>query len=188
MGFSERWWWGSSPCAILASTLVRRLLHFAGLLKLEPQLQSQKAYGTDGEEAFVKAPCACFPKAVGLHCFLHKQRKLEERLKLASATVTTDTMRNIFGVQGEVFSKGLVDAASEETFDLQLQQLCESWETLVPGFPKWFVDTQASTFCMYMIVPVHEKAQLGSHIHTCYQPCRPDSTRQVTGQGETTTN
>ena len=66
----------------------------------------------------------------------------------------------------EVFSKGLVDAASKETFDLQLQQLCESWETLVPGFPKWFVATQASTFCMYMIVPLHEKAQLGSHTYT----------------------
>ena len=99
---------------------------FAGLLKLEPQLQCLKVYGTDGEKALVKALRACFPKAVGLHCFLHKQRNLEERLKLASATVTTEIMRDIFGVQeGEVFSKGLVDAPSKETFDLQLQQLCE---------------------------------------------------------------
>ena len=136
---------------------------FAGLLKLEPQLQCLKAYGTDGEEALVKALRACFPKAVGLRCFLHKQRNLEERLKLASATATTEIMRDIFGVQeGEVFSKGLVDAASEETFDLQLQQLCERWNTLVPGFHEWFVDTQASTFQMYMIAPVREKAQLGS--------------------------
>ena len=136
---------------------------FAGLLKLEPQLQCLKAYGTDGEEALVKALRAGFPKAVGLHCFLHKERNLEERLKLASATVTTEIMRDIFGVQeGEVFSKGLVDAPSKETFDLQLQQLCERWDTLVPGFHKWFVDTQACTFCVYMIASIREKAQLGS--------------------------
>ena len=80
---------------------------FADLLKLEPQLQCLKAYGTDGEEALVKALRACFPKAVGLRCFLHKQRNLEQRLKLASATATTEIMRDIFGVQeGEVFSKG----------------------------------------------------------------------------------
>lgn len=45
---------------------------FAGLLKLEPQLQCLKAYGTDGEEALVKALRVCFLKAVGLRCFLHK--------------------------------------------------------------------------------------------------------------------
>ena len=64
--------------------------------------------------------------------------------------------------EGKTFSKELVDAASEETFDLQIQQLCKHWDTLVPGFHEWFVDTQASTFRMYMIAPVHEKAQLGS--------------------------
>ena len=67
---------------------------FAGLLKLESQLQWQKAYGTDGEEALVKALCACFPKAVGLRCFLHKQRNLEQCLKLASATAK---LRHIWG-------------------------------------------------------------------------------------------
>ena len=68
---------------------------FAGLLKLEPQLQCLKAYGTDGEEALVKALRACFSKAVGLRCFLHKHK----RLKLASATATTEIIRDIFGVQ-----------------------------------------------------------------------------------------
>lgn len=77
---------------------------FAGLLKLKPQLQCLKAYGTDGEETLVKALRACFPKAVGLRCFLHKQRNLEERLKLASTTATNEIMRDIFGAQeGEVF-------------------------------------------------------------------------------------
>ena len=83
----------------------------------------ESVYGTDGEEALVKALCACFLKAVDLRCYLHKQGNLEKRLKLASATATTEIVRDIFGVQvGEVLSKGLVDVGSEETFDLQLQR------------------------------------------------------------------
>jgi len=126
-------------------------------------LLSLKAYGTDGEEALVKALRTCFPSAVGLRCFIHKQRNIEEHLKVLSATARTEIVRDIFGMrEGEVFSKGLVDAETRETFDQQLQQLHKRWDAISPGFHKWFVDQQANTFRNFMIAPIREMAHLGS--------------------------
>ena len=136
---------------------------FSSLQKLEPRLTSLQAYGTDGEEALVSALETCFSKAVGLRCFIHKQRNLELHLRSVSATAQKEIIRDIFGIQqGEVFSLGLVDAGSMELFDLELEKLHERWEALAPGFHKWFLDTQVDTFRDHMISSVREKAQLGS--------------------------
>ena len=47
---------------------------FTTLLKHAPTLCMLGAYGTDGELALVKALALSFPNAVGLRCFIHKQR------------------------------------------------------------------------------------------------------------------
>ena len=54
---------------------------FSGLLKLEPRLASLQAFGTDGEEAMVKALESCFSNGIGLRCFIHKIRNIETYLK-----------------------------------------------------------------------------------------------------------
>lgn len=63
-----------------------KITFFSGVLKPEPCLSSLQAYGTDGEEALVNALEACFPKVVGLQCFLHKQTNLESRLSSVSSS------------------------------------------------------------------------------------------------------
>lgn len=65
--------------------------------ELEPQLLSLKVYGTDGEEALVKALSACLPNTTGLGCFLHKQRNIDEHLKTVSAAATSEIIRDARG-------------------------------------------------------------------------------------------
>lgn len=74
-----------------------------------------------------------------------------------------ELLSDIFGIrEGEVFSAGLVDKESEEAFDVGLGRLHKRWEKLAPGFHKWFVTQQADSFRRCMILPVRERAQLGS--------------------------
>ena len=129
---------------------------FASLLKLQPQISALKAYGTDGEKPLVNALETCFPDAIGLRCFIHKRKNIEEHLK-------GELLSDIFGTQeGEVFSTGLVDKESEEAFDVSLGRLYKRWEKLAPGFHKWFLTQQAVSFRRCMILPVRERAHLGS--------------------------
>ena len=112
---------------------------FASLLKLQPQISALKAYGTDGEKPLVNALETCFPGAIGLRCFIHKRKNIEEHLKGTSAVVKRELLSDIFGTQeGEVFSTGLVDKESEEAFDVSLGRLYKRREKLAPGFHKWF--------------------------------------------------
>ena len=77
---------------------------FSCLLKLERRLSSLKAYGTDGEGELVNALKCCFKESNGLHCFVHKQRNLEERLKASSATTRKEILMDILGIQRVRFS------------------------------------------------------------------------------------
>ena len=134
--------------------------YFSSLLKSQPQISGLKAYGTDGEKSLEKALEICFPDAIGLQCFIHKRKNIEEHLK---GTSTKVLLSDIFGTQdGDVFNTGLVDKESEEAFDVCLGRLYKRWEKLVPGFHKWFVTQQADFFRRCMILPVCERAQLGS--------------------------
>ncbi len=54
---------------------------FATVLKLEPRLCDLQAYGTDGEMALVNTLETSFPKAIGLRCFIHKKKNIEDHLK-----------------------------------------------------------------------------------------------------------
>ena len=117
---------------------------FSCLLKLEPQLASLKAYGTDGEGALVNALQCCFKESIGLCCFVHKQRNLEERVKAACPSARKEILMDIFGMQeGEVFSTGLVDSENKEAFDESLTKLHMRWEKLIPRFANWFKKEQA---------------------------------------------
>jgi hypothetical protein len=136
---------------------------FSCLLKLKPQLASLKAYGTDGEGALVKALQCCFKESIGLRCFVHKRRNLEARLKATSASVRKEILIDIFGMQeGDIFNTGLVDSASKEAFDENVEKLRIRWERLVPGFMNWFLKEEADIFKNFMITDVREKALLGS--------------------------
>ena len=127
----------------------------------EPRLKLLKAYGTDGEEALVNALEECFPNTISLRCFIHKRRNLEERLKSAATSSRKIIIQDIFGVKEcDVFSKGLVDMESEESFLDGLDKLEGRWNRLAPGFHKWFKDNQVKVFCRHMIAPVRKKAQI----------------------------
>ena len=50
------------------------------LLGKRPALKEIKAYGTDGEIPLLNALVASLPNAIGLRCFLHLKKNIEERL------------------------------------------------------------------------------------------------------------
>lgn len=104
-----------------------------------------------------------FPNAVGLRCFIHKRKNIEDHLKGVPTSMKKELLHDIFGVQdGDVFNAGLVDVSSEEDFDTQLKGLHQRWVALVPGFHAWFVSHQSSIFRRYIIARVRELALLGS--------------------------
>ena len=162
--------YGSKPPVLLGPVFIhmeRQLdkyhSFFSSLLKLQPQFSAIKAYGTDGEKPLIKALETCFPDAVSLRCFIHKRKNIEEHLKGSSAVAKRELLSDIFGTQdGEVFNSGLVDKESEEAFDVCLGRLYIRWEKFSPGFHKWFLTHQADSFRRCMILPVRERAQLGS--------------------------
>ena len=76
-------------------------LFFTSPMKHKPRLSSLKGYGTDGEEALVKALQVSFPNAISLCCFI---QNLEEKLKIVIPTVKKEIIKDILGVQeGDVF-------------------------------------------------------------------------------------
>ena len=89
------------------------------------------AFGTDGEEAVVKAFKQQFPFAVHLRCSRHMkqdiQRKLSADMGFPSDTVSK-IIAHIFGQKnGPTFFEGLVDTNSEDEFDSRLQSLEPIW-------------------------------------------------------------
>jgi len=60
------------PFHYLASTLVR----------LNPNFENLRAYGTDGEPELIRAFSICFPNAVHLRCTNHLRQNIKDKLCL----------------------------------------------------------------------------------------------------------
>ena len=128
---------GESPI-MLGPMLVHQRKQYAtyhffasALVGITPKLANILAFGTDGEEAVVKAFKQQFPFAIHLRCFRHMkqdiQRKLSVDMGFPPDSVTT-IIAHIFGRKdGPTFFEGLVDANSEDEFDDKLRSLESNW-------------------------------------------------------------
>ena len=142
---------------------------------MNPKLTSVLAFGTDGEEAVVKAFKQQFPFAVHLRCFRHMkqdiQRKLSVDMGFPSDTTST-ILAHIFGQKsGPTFFEGLVDTNSESEYDRKLHSLESIWAKFEDlrakksnnkiTFYAWFCKYHGEEIKSTMIRSVREAAGLG---------------------------
>ena len=136
---------------------------FSTLLKFEPLLSNIVAFGTDGEQAIVKALKAIFPTTVHLRCFVHMKENIRRKLSdlLLPESARQVILADIFGSQqGNIYIKGLVDSYDPSDFDARMAAVEEKWNDLEQSahpnqeaqFLQWFVDNKAGCPCWCLYV------------------------------------
>ena len=143
----------------------------ATLIGLRRELQSVRAFGTDGETALADAFAHVFSSAVRLTCFTHVQRNIKDNLHARHfpQVCAKQILDDVFGsLTGDVFSEGLVDCHSEDEVQRQLRALESRWMTIErsdpriqPGFFSWFCNHKVGIITSTMLRPVREQAGLG---------------------------
>ena len=97
-----------------------------------------RAFGTDGEEALIKA----FGHEFGFSqhfrtCFIHVRRNFVKFLRKLnechiSANVAKVVLDDIFGQHlGATFNEGLVDSSDSDDFRCKLESLLSKWHNLM---------------------------------------------------------
>jgi len=154
------------PCLIHQDRKFGTYHYFASeIKKLRPSMQSLMAIGTDGEEALSSAFLSVFPGSSHLQCSLHKRDNIARKLSELRCDETTSKqiLADVFGSTiGDTRFEGLVDSADCADFMEKVESLKAKWESLCPGFVKWFVEHEARVICTSMIASVRSQAGLGS--------------------------
>lgn len=151
--------------------------HFfaSSLLGITPKLVGVLAFGTDGEEALVKAFKQQLQFAVHLRCFRHMRQDIQRKITADMGfpnDIVSKVLADIFGNKdGPTFHEGLVDCNSEDEFDSKLIVLQERWggfESLrckisdnQIDFHTWFMKYHAEEIKSTMLCPVRVAAGLG---------------------------
>lgn len=140
---------------------------FSSLLRMEPELKTIQAFGSDGDEAIMNAALICFPDAQKLLCTTHKKENIERKLKgdlRARDTPSRHILYDIFGREtSQVKEKGLIDSTTTASFDKKLMELKSTWDCLVPAFHSWFVKYETDVFKMHLIKEISTAAHLDDH-------------------------
>ena len=104
------------------------------LIGLRPALSKVLVFGTDGEEALVKAFKQQWNRAIHLLCFRHMKQDIKRKLNCDMGfpeTAVSKIVYQLFGEKsGPTFHEGLVDSRSESEFDSKLRLLEKEWESL----------------------------------------------------------
>lgn len=161
---------GKKSPVLLGPLLVHRRKDFSSyyffassLVSLEPSLIELRSFGTDGEEALFKAFTLQFQKAKHLRCFLHFRDNCMAKLRDLKVTndVAVDVIQDILGcpLKG---THGLVGATSREEVYTKLDELCNKWNLIVPGFHEWFLKYKAEDLATSMTQDVRQLAGLGN--------------------------
>ncbi len=141
---------------------------FCGVLKaLKPALNDLLAFGTDDEEPLANAFDENFQRSTHLLCSIHMLKNVESRLVEMGITgkVKKEITDDIFGRQnGDIYEKGLCDAADAEQFEKQMVILKTKWASSHKNgqtFFKWFEKNKREKFINSLISPVRQRAGLG---------------------------
>ena len=70
-------------------------------------------------------------------------------------------MKDIYGEQkGTTYDLGLAEAANDENFLGKLNSLDRRWESLCPGFFRWFCDNRVNKFLESIIFSAREVTEV----------------------------
>jgi len=147
----------------------------SSLLGIQPKLIGILSFGTDGEDALVKAFKQQLQFAVHLRCFRHMRQDIKRKLATDMGfpdNIVSEILADIFGNKdGPTFFEGLVDSNSENEFDSNLEVLEERWERFehsrskVPAsdvnFFTWLKRYHAEEIKSTMLRPIRIAAGLG---------------------------
>lgn len=160
------------PCLVHYRKNFPSFLFFASsLVALRRDLESLRAFGTDGEKALYDAFLHEFRYAVHLFCSIHARRNVKDELckRKLPENVACEITDSIFGKKvGSTYVEGLVDATDEACFNQKLEELKSEWEqnedknpSCVPGFYEWFCTYKVESILSGMLKPIREEAGLG---------------------------
>ena len=137
-----------------------------------PQLERIRAFGTDGEQALIKAFSHEFGFSQHLTCFIHVRRNIKDKLNECHVPshVAKEVLDNIFGKRvGGVFEEGLVDSTDNSDFQAKVESLVAKWSNMQDAsamdmrkFIEWFKANKVQTICSTMLRSVREECGLGN--------------------------
>ena len=145
------------------------------LIDAEPKLVDLKFIGVDLEEAITEGMKRIIPNVNILYCVRHLKQRDEEKLKnllaglkLSAAgkkSAKAKIIQDIYGErEGTCYDYGLAEANNEEDFLTKLRFLEKRWESVCPGFFKWFCDHRTNKFLDSVIC----SARVGTEISGLY--------------------
>ena len=115
-------------------SLQENLLFFASsLIGLSPQLEGIRAFGTDDEQALIKAFRDEFAFSQHLTCFIHVHRNIKDKLNECHVPshISMLICDDVFGRQvGDVFEEGLVDSLHSGDFKRKFESLFAKWSDM----------------------------------------------------------
>lgn len=159
---------------------------FSTLVALEEEIKNVLFFGTDGEQALIKAAIKNFEYASGLRCFLHAMDNVKRYHRgNGLQAIEKDVIADIFGKRGGPrYQMGLVDSIDDKDFDLKLESCIDKWETLEisvtnseakPIFSEWFKKNYADVVKKSMLASTTWCAGLGGQPTSWYTNNDPES-------------
>ena len=158
-------------------TTAAYLSFFSALVGDCHDLSDLLGFGTDGEQALVKALKMQFKDASHLRCFIHFRRNLADKLRELgiSQNVAGIILNDIFGHNSNDDDNGidtaqlaLVSVDSDDAFDSILEALEDKWKKLEsdctgkpPAFLSWFVKYKSCEIKDSMLAPLRTALGLG---------------------------
>ena len=128
-----------------------------------------KKIGHDLDKAIAGGMTDIFRDADNVWCTQHSQERDALKLKSLGANERSRNriMTDIYGSQDDVLlHNGLADADDPEDFQIKLARLETVWESLVPGFHRWFTKHRSEQFKTCLVLSARQNLAITSRIYT----------------------
>ncbi|RMX57773.1 hypothetical protein pdam_00006752 [Pocillopora damicornis] len=143
---------------------------FAGeLIIAKPELLGIKKIGHDLDKAIAGGMTDILKDADNVWCTQHSQERDALKLKSLGANERSRNriMTDIYGSQDDVLlHNGLADADDPEDFQIKLARLETVWESLVPGFHRWFTKHRSEQFKTCLVLSARQNLGITGRFYT----------------------
>ena len=143
---------------------------FAGeLIIAKPELLGIKKIGHDLDKAIAGGMTDILKDVDNVWCTQHSQERDALKLKSLGANERSRNriMTDIYGSQDDVLlHNGLADADDPEDFQIKLARLETVWESLVPGFHRWFTKHRSEQFKTCLVLSARQNLGITGRFYT----------------------
>ena len=143
---------------------------FAGeLIIAKPELLGIKKIGHDLDKAIAGGMTDILKDADNVWCTQHSQERDALKLKSLGANERSRNriMTDIYGSHDDVLlQKGLADADDSEDFQIKFASWETVWESLVPGFHRWFTKHRSEQFKTCLVLSARQNLGITGRFYT----------------------